>query len=87
MEDLVNLIENISIDKENIDESNYFTFNGVKSIDDSLPVSHISFYEACAFAKYKDLRLPTEFELEYFLSKTSKFPFNESRRPNFDTRT
>ncbi len=55
-----------------IDESNYFTFNGVKSIDDSLPVSHISFYEACAFAKYKDLRLPTEFELEYFLSKTSK---------------
>ncbi len=50
-----------------IDQSHQFTLNGVIKIDDYLPVSHISFYEACAFAKYKNQRLPTEFEVEYFL--------------------
>lgn len=55
-----------------IDNENYFTLRGVKKIEDSLPVSHVSFYEACAFAKYKKKRLPTEFELEYFLQKTPK---------------
>ncbi len=53
-----------------IDNNYQFSFHGINKIDDSKPVSHISFYEACAFAKYKKLRLPTEFELEYFLSKS-----------------
>ena len=52
-----------------VDENYYFSLNGEKKIDDSLPVSHISFYEACAFARYKKLRLPNEFEIEYFLKK------------------
>ena len=51
-----------------IDKSHQFTLSGIKKIEDDLPVSHISFFEACAFAKYKKLRLPNEFELEYFLS-------------------
>ena len=51
-----------------IDKSHQFTLAGIKKIEDDLPVSHISFFEACAFAKYKKLRLPNEFELEYFLS-------------------
>ena len=52
-----------------IDESHQFTLNGVKKIDNSLPVSHISLYEAFAFAKYKKSRLPTEFEIEYLLGR------------------
>ena len=50
-----------------IDDNYYFTLNGEKKIDNKLPVSHISFYEACAFAKYKKLRLPNEFEIECLL--------------------
>ena len=55
-----------------IDYENYYTLNGVKKIADSFPVSHLSFYEACAFAKFSKKRLPTEFEIEYLLQKNDK---------------
>ena len=54
-----------------IDNNSLFSLNGVKKINMNSPVSHISFYEAMAFARYKNTRLPSEFELEYVL-KTSK---------------
>ncbi len=55
-----------------IDKKYMFTLNGIKKINDKLPVSHISFYEADAYARFKKKRLPTEIEVEYFLKKSKK---------------
>ncbi|EGV44538.1 ergothioneine biosynthesis protein EgtB [Bizionia argentinensis JUB59] len=42
----------------------YYTLDGFVAVEKTKPAAHISFYEAFAFAEWKQMRLPTEFEWE-----------------------
>ncbi len=42
----------------------HYTLQGFKEIEGNLPICHVTFYEAFAFAQWKGMRLPTEFEWE-----------------------
>lgn len=42
----------------------YYTLEGFKPVEPNKPVAHVSMYEAYAYAEWKQMRLPTEFEWE-----------------------
>ena len=52
-------------------EDDWYAYNltGLEKIDLEAPVKHISFYEAFAYAEFRGMRLPTEFEWEISADK------------------
>ncbi|MGI9552284.1 MAG: ergothioneine biosynthesis protein EgtB, partial [Aurantibacter sp.] len=70
-------------------EWHYYSLKGLQKVDMKAPVTHISYFEAFAYAQWKGCRLPTEFEWEaaqHYLPWGQRWEWTESAYlpyPNF----
>jgi len=64
------------------ENNNYFKYiGGIKSsLETNLPIMNISYYEAMAYCKWANVRLPYEYEYEYVATNggTTKFPWGNN---------
>jgi ergothioneine biosynthesis protein EgtB len=65
-----------------------FTLNGLQPLDPSLPATHLSYFEADAYATWAGARLPTEAEWEHAaatVEKVGNFADSEEYHPRVTT--
>ncbi len=63
-----------------VDNRSSFTLAGRRDLDRAAPVAHVSYYEADAFARWADARLPTEVEWEDFFASADPHLGNQLDR-------